>query len=1037
MTRDDNVKIEKDILKEIAQNKEYKNKILQNLPNTLYKKACLCGLISNEEQGDNHEEMERLLSLCSQSDDNQNEEKGGFADESFDDCSLSRNNIKLKYFLIEEIFDFLEKSNSKIFSEQDILTLLNNFFVICSKNKRSISLTSKIVTEYKTMNSFKKRFLGYFCADFEDVCLFDISNQSVHSVELLKDTIFINPRANNNWSKDKYDAIIVANFDYKIIGEEEVCFDDGMGLCPPDVTTQPVTTIDFTKIEGCISELLIKLKDSKNLFCSFTYVLPQEEKVELKRILTKNDISLKALIKFDNYSYLGAYDDYGEDEDSLVNSHSILLLEKHDKTKGNQAYVLSQINNYVGDKVIKNLVETIKKGKRSSSKQNETTIVEIISPNVDYVYGFEEIINKNKPLKAKQQQIANGLISNLGKDLIIVNGIKSFNIYKGFIDEPQSFYVPINPKVFRVTGISTSISEMREKVFNSNLIVADLAFDKIPWYQHVSKQYKDYCENDFKNYPLNGAWNNLVNNIDIRERNEGGDIISYFLSKVGKFRVDKTENEVVISGKGFVQRVSLENEIDKYNSIKNQIVQASCVQVPLNKERLLMDFFVFLLEYTESGKEFLQKWEDRSDNGKVFTRPIDVFQKMKILLPSLDKQQLLLRELSQIDKVQELLKVLKSDRQTFINWLDGHNKDIILKISNQKSSLLFDNNSSTYEFLPQSLASILYLDEYEDSDDYARKCRDLLLFFEATAQFHATILLSEFCLDKGHERKVAGIIRKVLFNTFSNKKLVGETDRYIEFAFTFGTWTTILSELITDEKKTNKLYDNNLHDTIYIELKKAEELFKNKRCLELIKKAKSQRNEEAGHTNNKTIKEDKELYMTLKNLADQITGCLVQMYSNVQFICINGIKGLNEDKRFFGGIAKGANPRLRYVEIEAPDSSLISLAKEKCQPYIKKGLGFKIGKDSLLPVVPLIKYVDLLNSEDMLKSTYFVSSGGLYLDNIKESWISWKSYDLGRFPRREESYETDNTTKYLLDWIYYSLTADIKNETEGQTDKVF
>lgn len=1023
MTKNDKVKKEKDILKEIKKINDYKNKILGRLPGILFKKACLCGVVSNEKLVDNNEELEQLCLLSDQSEKRLNCKEYDLTDESYADSSLNRNDVRLKYFLLEEIYDFLAESNSKIFTENDIVILLKKFFEICSKNYNENFLTPEIVLEYKTMNSLKTRFLGSFCADFEDVCIFDVSNVRLYSVKLLKDSIFINPRPDNeNWKNiDKYDSIILVNFCYKKIGEEIVPNVDGFGLCPPE---ERLETIDFSNFEKNICELLSKLKDSKNLFCSFTYMLSHEEKVELKRILTKNDISLKALIKFDNYSYLGAYNDYGEEIDSLIDSQSILLLEKKDKTKGNQDYVLSQINNHIKEKEIKNLVETIKKRKKSSAKQKESNVVvEIISPKVDYVYSFEEIIKKNKPLKAKQQQIVNGLIPHFGKDLIKANGIRNFNQYKDFSDESQSFYIPINPKVFRLTGISSSISEIREKVFNSNLVVGDLAFDKLKWYQHVSNQHKNFCEKEFKKYPLNGSWHNLINNIDIRERNEGGDIISHFLSEVGRFSVNIIENEVVISDEDFKQRIDLNNEIDKYNSIKNQIIQASCVQVTLNKENLLMDFFIFLLECTESGKFFLRKWKDESDNGNKSTPPIEVFQGLKLLLPLLDKQQLILRKLSQIDKEQELLNVLQSDRQKFINWLDGHNRNIIFEISDKKSSLLFDDNSSTYEFLPQPLASILYLDEYEDCENYARKCRNLLLFFEATAQFHATILLSEFSLDKGNEKKIAKIIYNALFTSFGKKMLDGESDSYVEFSFTFGTWTTILSQLILDEKKSNKLYENSL----YRELKKAEELFKSKKCLELLMKAKTQRNEEAGHTNNKTIQEDKELYLTLKNLSNQITGCLVQMYGNVQFICINGIKGIDKDKRLFGGIAKGANPRLRYIEIEAPDSSLMRLAKDRCQPYIKNGMGLKVGKDSLLPIVPFIKYVDLLNSEDMLKSTYFASSGGLYLDNSekRKSWINWKSYDLGRVPRREESYETDNMTKYLLDWIDYWLKTDI------------
>lgn len=202
--------------------------------------------------------------------------------------------------------------------------------------------------------------------------------------------------------------------------------------------------------------------------------------------------------------------------------------------------------------------------------------------------------------------------------------------------------------------------------------------------------------------------------------------------------------------------------------------------------------------------------------------------------------------------------------------------------------------------------------------------------------------------------------------------------------------------------------------------------------MELLEGARILRNEEYGHTNNKTVEEDKELYMSLKNLANQISGCLVQIYNNVQFIYIKDMKGISEkDRLIYGGNAKGANARLRYIEIKAPDNSQLGLANERCQPYLKKGMGFKVGKDSLLPVVPLIKYGDLSDSDDMLKSTYFASSGGVYLDNIKESWINWISYDLGRWPKRKESYETDFMTRHLIEWINYSLTAGIKNDTES------
>ena len=123
----------------------------------------------------------------------------------------------------------------------------------------------------------------------------------------------------------------------------------------------------------------------------------------------------------------------------------------------------------------------------------------------------------------------------------------------------------------------------------------------------------------------------------------------------------------------------------------------------------------------------------------------------------------------------------------------------------------------------------------------------------------------------------------------------------------------------------------------------------------------------------------------------------MQIYNDVQFIYIKDMKVINEkDRVIYGGNAKGANARLRYIEIKAPDNSQLGLATERCQPYLKKGMGFKVGKGSLLPVVPLIKYEDLLDSGDMLKSTYFVGSGGVYLDNIKESWINWISYDLGK-----------------------------------------
>ena len=1026
MTKNNNEKSEKDVLKEIAQNKEYKNKILQNLPNTLFKNACLCGLTTTEEQDNDKEKLEKLYGLFNHNNTNLDREKEDFTDTLLDNHNhlLRRDETELKKFLLENIYELLEKVNSKIFSEEDILTLVKDFFKIYTKKKSVNFLTPEEVIEYKVISSLNKRFLGYFCADFEKICLFDIKNRNVHPIKLLKNSIIINLHANNDlWEQtDKFDAIVAVNFPERIIRTEIEPFDDETeGGIPYDITA-----INFEECALVINELLSKLNDAKNLFCGFCCTLTQEEKMELKQLLTKNNISLKALIKSDYYSYLGENNEYGEEEDSLVSSQDLLLLERNVKAKGNQAYVLTNINNYVKNKELIKIIETIKKGVKKLTEKEETTITEIIDPSVDYIYDFDEIIRENYAFKLKQEQSRNGFIKFSGKALIRENGIKGFNEYRQYIDESQSFYIPINPRVFRLTGISTSISEIREKVFNSNLLVEDLAFDKIPWYKYICRDNKDYCENVFGRYPLKGYGDNLRNGIDVKEGNYGGDIVAAFL-EVWRFSINQTENKLVISHEGFEQRLELGNETDKYNLIKNQIIQASCVQVSLNKDVLLLNFFKFLLENTESGKEFLREWKVRSGEGRVFSKPIDVFQYMKILLPTIDKQRLILQELSQIDRNQE---VLKADKQAIIKYLDG--KEKVFEITNPKNSDLFVNSSSsTYEFLPQSLASILYLDEYEHSEDYARKCKDLLLFFEATAQFHATVLLSAFCLNKGHEKKISGIIRNGIFK-FADKKLEGEVNRYIEFRFTFGTWTTLLRQLLEDKRRSRESYKKDLHEILYSELVKAEDLFKNEKCLELLEGARILRNEEYGHTNNKTVEEDKELYLSLKNLANQISGCLVQIYNNVQFIYIKDMKGISEkDRLIYGGNAKGANARLRYIEIKAPDNSQLGLATERCQPYLKKGMGFKVGKDSLLPVVPLIKYGDLSDSDDMLKSTYFASSGGVYLDNIKESWINWISYDLGRWPKRKESYETDFMTRHLIEWINYSLTAGIKNDTES------
>ena len=966
-------------------NYERENK-LYSLAKRIFRKAKLEGVLSNNSE----ENFDFLKKEC---------------------CDFVKRKI------IEFLLDTNGNGDSQKWKVEDISLIVSEFKKLC-KEKENLDLYALSVDSILDCEAFDSN-----CAVFSrllrnclrtnkyeipqispNIGLLDVKKSMIYNAILLKDTVLFTLNGNEQREKEHYDLLVLGNFFEKIESEIMVPFSRmNWETGKEEVIEEPekIYTYDMEKNERVLKEEVKRISNASFLFCYFDSPLSNSCKNEFKSFMKGNNIALKSYIQFSFYTV--TWDEYGEAKESNLEipAGDVFILQKGVKQED---YNIAKIKTRIDD------MELIEIAKSLTENTGNKEVIRVPS-NIDFAMSFSEIKQAKVDNDLLQNQFGNGFQLHKG-----INLVKRIRYYKpdsdsGFIEDTNAFYLPLNSKIFRLTGVSDTIDDLRTKVFTSDLKISDLILKHIPWYQHISR--KQSIDNlSEKEFPLNGSWDNLVTGVSEDVCYVPSDVMIKFIEYYGDIGVSEEivngRREVILKRKDSIVQIltsDKNNSYDKYDLIKNQIVKNSCVQIVLDEKKILWPFFEYYLNYSKTGKKLIKYWREECLNNVENRNPLDIFKTLKIILPDVKRQKELLQQLNYIKETERMAKL---NTKNIKDYIDGKIKIFNVLTGNdgnfQMSHTNILANRAVYEALPQPLAAILYLNECEKLDCYCRKNKILLNFIEAAAQFHATVLLSVLAKQESAHENIVSLVHDVLLTFAEGDGSSGKKPKpysYINLKWPFGTWTKLIKGCC-----------GKCQGLLNTSVKQNEAFLKN------LDKGRIKRNEESAHTYGKTVEDDRRLYEELQVLAGRIVNDLIELYRDIDLLYIKG-KCDREDGTsiIYGGNAKGISNRLRYTEITVEKEQSISVIKENLF-----GLSVKIGNTGdIVPLIPLIYYEQYSRSDEMMRSLYFAKEIEAVISSDNErkanNFVHWQTYDFGDIRSKYEYFQPGNSAQQLIDWL--------------------
>lgn len=395
--------------------------------------------------------------------------------------------------------------------------------------------------------------------------------------------------------------------------------------------------------------------------------------------------------------------------------------------------------------------------------------IEVIKPVFDFLAGCE-FLDKNGVMiifSTKTRLLLEKIIKYIPNDLNIT----------------AIFQTP-NSKFYRGNPIYPQILLLKNEEINDTVYLGKLEELK----EQQKLLFKNFHQNKITQSVRTGRRINLkdftaIDSIYANEIYEklalkyGGTLIEIkelIIDNEWRRLLNKEINERYLNSSVFIPLFNctkaVETDIDKTDT-------KQLVQINLDSSKIIPEFFAQVLNQ-EIG---IQLRKSCSDGAAIQELKQNLFFSAKFPLPSKSNQMKIV-ELN--NKMNEAIFTIKHIQQNL--WVEPSKYDAI--ISHYKKRFHEPKEEEWIEILPFHIASILKL--YYASSNLSKKYECLFLFFEATAQFLANVLLSSFVTDKD------------FLNTYCNN-IVSSEEKYKNWYLRtdFGGWINLYANLASSARK--------------------------------------------------------------------------------------------------------------------------------------------------------------------------------------------------------------------------------------------
>ena len=535
-------------------------------------------------------------------------------------------------------------------------------------------------------------------------------------------------------------------------------------------------------------------------------------------------------------------------------------------------------------------------------------------------------------------------------------------------------FIPKSRRVFEVVGICFSINELYQKIFNSNLRYQDLLTDevinKLGYFGLVinnCKRNNSYNLKKFLVAYVNDDWKRVVKDDSYyydRYLDTKMDVLYWFFTTLGFEWNNLPHVEGMSDGEICVL-------------LKKTIIYYNTETFRLDRREIDFSYFKLFLK-SNNGKNLILHWQQQIINNDV----IKVLETLKILMPPLSEQY----------KVSAAHEAWEKEASKCHANLDR----IINYIDYKDDNFAYPSvNTSYLESLPQPLSSLIYLTECEIST--TRKIDNILKFFEATAEFHATILLSLVDSYLPGNNYVKNLVERVFKSKLRNQKTAYHMD--------FGLWTDLIYWLVNSTEVLKSPPKGTEKEKLEVE-KCLEVVFpkdQNRMLSDILHTVEEVRNTiRHGPRNTEVI--TNQIYDNCYKYLLSIEKVLIKLYHNVHLLYFERAE-ISEPDSLTGYYVSGVFPRLRVYKnnyrsfLQAKENELNLL-------YSTADSEVKVVYCTILP---FLVYGPLTVNDKKLKSMFYLSSIDFAGENSNIK-LKYNSYDAG-----EERYQTVNIRRKNMD----------------------
>lgn len=620
------------------------------------------------------------------------------------------------------------------------------------------------------------------------------------------------------------------------------------------------------------------------------------------------------------------------------------------------------------------LLKAIVHGEEINEKD---VFAEYIDNRVEFNGFLDDAKNKDIFYKKQDFLLSQGFKEVRGKDL--VKTFNSFDIYSdtGFEEGDNSIFIPVSKYLFTLIGIKYSLYDFELALEKNTVKNFMLDWKKIPWYSFILQCLDNSTLPAEKKEHLNNVLQEF-NNEKWSEHN--------LLDDITKFGFEIRDNAICYEDK-VVQELDIDYDGDDDNyvlrcSLEAQLLKSNVFEVVLNPKVILPAYLKLYFE-THAGWIYFRDLKLLDDTQTS----IDVFLNEKIVIPTIELQNQFLQYSAHIDRQKQQLETLKEEFYDYIGG--GSYSSSTFKLVEKFNYNTPDPMQSIITYLPQPIASILYLDSCEDN--VSRRNINYFHLFEAIAHFHATVSLSMI--------KQRADCQKIFDALMDDTFLAGVSRNRKCIRADFGLWTTLLLRI--EEMCADKIpFDKQNNNELRIHLDKARNI----------------RNKQMGHAPRWSNVKEKELNINLRNLANEIIKCFSHLYSGYNLITgpfLREEENMEHNTAYVNCYkAMGPNPRFEKEKLEI---------KGYTRFYDHRLYLAEQGTwNSPVELLPLFNYMALCEDDDKLKSLGYFHEANLALYGDRDNrYISWCSYDCGDNSILNEKYNgiADTVTNDLINFL--------------------